>query len=321
MLILTNGDSAVSALHDAGIPGHIFPWRDVLHEGPVPSTDSLDALSDIRAEYIAGRGWGSYDQVRQDLRLRDRKLQTAGHHDELVLWFEHDLYDQLQLLQILSYLAAEPPGGTLISLICRDTFVSHAPAELLAERYEDRPPLDDGQIDQGQLAWRAFTQPTPEAWAALLDDDTFALPFLADAVERHLEEFPGPADGLSRSERQILIAVEQGHTTPGELFGATQDMEEAAFMGDASFWEVLAGLTLGPAPLLAAGGGFRMPEGPRPEPGFLSQSLDFTTTGEKVFAGKLDWLSLRPVDKWLGGLHLGPSMWRWDPGARQLLPS
>ena len=321
MLIVTNGDSAVSALKNAGIPGHIFPWRDVLHEGPVPATDSLEAQSDIRADYIAGRGWGSPDRVRQDFRLRDKKLATAQHHDELVLWFEHDLYDQLQLLQILWYLATRPPEDTILSLVCRDAYVTHTSVELLDEWFEDRASLDDAQISLGREAWEAFTQPTPELWVALLERDTAALPFLADSVERHLEELPGPADGLSRSERQILTAVEQGHTTPGAVFRACQEMEEAAFMGDASFWDVLSGLTLGQAPLLAAEGEFHLPVGPRPEPGFLSQPLDFTMAGTEVLAGKLDWLSLHQIDKWLGGIHLGPSMWRWDPEARQLLSS
>ncbi len=321
MLIVTNGDSAVSALKNAGIPGHIFPWRDVLHEGPVPATESLEAESDVRAEFIAGRGWGPPDRVRQDFRLRDKKLESARHHDELVLWFEHDLYDQLQLLQILRYLGMEPPEDTILSLVCRDAFVTHTSAELLGQWFEDREPLDDAQISLGREAWDAFTQPTPQSWAALLESDTAALPFLADSVERHLEELPGSSDGLSRSERQILTAVEQGHATPGAVFRASQEMEEAPFMGDASFWDVLAGLIMGQAPLLAAEGGFRPPGGSRPEPGFLRQPLDFTTAGSDVLAGKLDWLSLRQIDKWLGGIHLGPSMWRWDPEARQLLSS
>ena len=36
------------------------------------------------------------------------------------MWFEHDLYDQLQLLQILSQLAAEPPGDTILILGSND---------------------------------------------------------------------------------------------------------------------------------------------------------------------------------------------------------
>lgn len=322
MLIVTNGDSAVSALKEAGIRGHIFPWRDMLHEGPVPQGLSLSEMSDVRARYIASIGGGSEQRVRQDFKLRDEKLASARHQRELVLWFEHDLYDQLQLLQLLWQLAADPPEDTNLSLVCHDTFITHAPAELLGEWFEDRAPLDEDQITLGHQAWEAFSDPSPESWADLLDADTGALPFLADAVERHLEEFPGPGDGLSRTERQILQALAEGHDSPGALFRAVHDMEEAAFMGDSSFWRILAGMTA-EAPLIRPPTGeFQEPRGPRPEPGFLRQSLDFTTLGDEVLARTTDWLARRKVDKWLGGVHLeGPPVWRWDPGARQLLTS
>ena len=35
-LIITNGDDAVARMREAGIRGEILPWRDILHEGPVP---------------------------------------------------------------------------------------------------------------------------------------------------------------------------------------------------------------------------------------------------------------------------------------------
>ena len=37
MLHITNGGSAASGLREAGIPGAIVAWNDVLHEGPVPA--------------------------------------------------------------------------------------------------------------------------------------------------------------------------------------------------------------------------------------------------------------------------------------------
>jgi hypothetical protein len=47
MLILTNGDSATGAIRAAGIAGEILPWRDVLHDGPVPTGLELDDLSGV----------------------------------------------------------------------------------------------------------------------------------------------------------------------------------------------------------------------------------------------------------------------------------
>ena len=44
-----------------------------------------------------------------------------------------------------------------------------------------------------------------------------ALPFLAAALRRHLEEFPWTTDGLSRTERRILQALERGPLPLAEL--------------------------------------------------------------------------------------------------------
>lgn len=51
-------------MQQAGIAGEFLPWRDVLHEGPVPETPSLEALSKIRAGFIAEKGWGATDGVK-----------------------------------------------------------------------------------------------------------------------------------------------------------------------------------------------------------------------------------------------------------------
>ena len=322
MLTVTNGDGAVAALSAAGIPGHIFPWRDVLHEGPVPADLSLPQLSRVRAGFIAGRGWGREDEVGRDFQKRDEKLETARHHDELILWFEHDLYDQLQLLQVLDQLAESPPEDTGISMICRDTFITHATAAQLREWFDQRARITAGQLDLGRRAWDAFRQPSPAAWAALLDQDTTELPYLAAAVERHLQEFPAPSDGLSRTERQILQALAEGHTTPRTLFRATMQMEDASFMGDHSFWLVLAGLASGEDPVVGARETFKYPPGVPVDDWFLQQPLEITTVGMEILAGKRDWIALHPIDKWLGGVHLTDSnRWRWDPRARQLLSS
>ncbi len=47
ILNITNDDSAVMDMQQAGVPGDFLPWRDVLHDGPVPATLSLEQLSDI----------------------------------------------------------------------------------------------------------------------------------------------------------------------------------------------------------------------------------------------------------------------------------
>ena len=97
MLHITNGDSVAGTLREAGFGPDIVAWRDVLHEGPVPADLPPAELSQIRTRFLCDSGWGSPVEVNAHFAERDEALRGAADHDEAVLWFEHDLYDQLQL--------------------------------------------------------------------------------------------------------------------------------------------------------------------------------------------------------------------------------
>jgi hypothetical protein len=58
-LIITNGDCTTQGMQEGGVEGVLLPWRDVLHDGPVPAGPGLDELAEIRAGYLAGPGWAS----------------------------------------------------------------------------------------------------------------------------------------------------------------------------------------------------------------------------------------------------------------------
>jgi len=306
MLIFTNGDCAAAALRAAGIPGRIVAWRDLLHDGPVPAGLELAALSTVRARFIAGCGWGEPAQVAADFEARDRQLEAAPAHDEVALVFEHDLYDQLQLLQLLAELAARPV--TRLRLLCDAIFVGSEEPPALARRFAARRPVGDAELALARRAWYAFRQPTPTALAALLAEDLRPLPFLRSALRRLLEEYPSPRDGLGRSERQVLVAAADGGRRPRELFRLAGAMEEAPYLGDLPFRRLLEGLCAGPEPLLRPTGGvFRAP------PGDDAPPLVLTAAGRRVLAGRADAVAGRGIDRWLGGVHLVPGhLWRWD---------
>jgi hypothetical protein len=125
VLNITNGDSAVDLMRTAGVPGKYLPWRDVLHDGPVPGALDLDALSRVRARFIVSRGWASQDQVEASFAQRNQILESFRGFDKVILWFEHDLYDQLQILQVLDWFSGQDAGSTTISMICTDQYLGH----------------------------------------------------------------------------------------------------------------------------------------------------------------------------------------------------
>jgi hypothetical protein len=321
-LHITNGDSAVRVMQAAGILGDFLPWRDVLHDGPVPAVLSLTELAPIRARFIAGSHSETEANILEDFQERDERLATFRDYDEVVLWFEHDLYDQLQLLQLLDWFAGEPPGDTRLSLLCRDEYLGMMSPERMLELFPEHEPVSEQQIDLAVHAWAAFRADEPLRWAGLLEEDTEALPFLQAAVLRLLEHYPSVETGLNRTEHQALEALVDGPRPPDALFEANQTADGVRFMGDWSFWQILDRLQYSDPPLLrtATTEPFRWTTTHPPDEVFRQQQLQITKAGRRVLAGEENWLDIQPPDRWIGGVHLRPdNLWRWDGQRRRIL--
>ena len=287
MLHITNGDCAVAVLSQV-VQGPILPWRDVLHEGPVRAGLSLEELSRERAAFIAGAGWGSLLEVETQFRARDAAFRRAGEHDEIVLWFEHDLYDQLQLIQVLDGLAAL--RGPPISLVCEAEYLGNMAPGRAAELFALRNPLVRRHFQEAQAAWAAFRSPDPQRLENLR---TTSLPFLAAALRRHLEEFPWTTDGLSRLERGIVEVLQDGPRIFAQVFVGVE--EDPAFLGDAVLAWHLERL---------AQEGMVEAEG--------------THGGSKLWrlSGKP---RARRLPRWLGGYEVKDETLRWDPALSRLV--
>lgn len=321
-LVITNGDAAGELLRRS-LPGaEVLPWRDVLYEGPVPLTDTLETLTAGRIEHLAGAGGGEIGAIEFELTARDRGLTASANFDRVVLWFEHDLYDQLQLVQVLDWFAAHPRAEGTLLLVQTEDYIGRQESEAIVDLAATAKPVTQAQLDLAARAWAALRQPTPEAWANLLDEDTSALPFLRSAVARMIEELPGP-DGLSRTERQMLAIIESGESvTALALFIAVQKTEDAEFMGDWSFWRLLDQLALADEPLVAGleAAPFQHTD-PELAKAYLTSRLSLTSLGRAVLAGDADWVLHHDVDRWWGGTHLTEdALWRWDQVAEKLIP-
>jgi hypothetical protein len=300
MLHITNGESVINSFAAARIEGQYLSWLDVLHEGPVPDLPH-DALSDVRARAISDLGWSDVAEARRAFAERDDALAAlSGHrhdrnHDgeETVLWFEHDLFDQLQLIQVLGWFADHGLRGAPLSLIY---IGSH---QQIPELLPERRPVTADQLSLGREAWKAFCAPDPRALLDLLSRDLSPLPFLAGALRRLLEEYPSAQNGLSRTEQQLLEAVASGKRELATIFRASQEREECIFLGDSSARLRLERMTEGPAPAL-----FK-----------TAEEYHLTPFGTRLLAGEVDWIRSRGgIDLWIGGVHLEGSdaAWRWD---------
>ena len=297
MLHITNGDSTRIGLERSGLPGTFQPWRDVLYDGPAPARRPVEEFRRIRSAFIGSSGaFGSADEIERGYAQEDAAVARWSDHDEMVLWFEHDLYDQLLLVRLLSMLP--PDAGRTVSLISTNAYFGALAPDQFPRLFEQRRPLTAEQLALGARAWDAFGADTPQPLIEVLGADTSALPYLREALGRLLEEYPSDRDGLGRSERQILQAIAQGARTGIEAFTACARMEAAIFMGDSTFWSIAERLARGAVPLITIEAAMRDP-------------VALTPAGRDVLDGRADYVALNGIDRWLGGVRLTPaSLWR-----------
>jgi hypothetical protein len=314
MLHIANGESVTGTFRQVRFPGTYIAWNDPLHDGPVPHTQTLSELSDVRAQALAGFGWGNHEKLRADFANRDRTLQDFRKHQDVVLWFEHDLYDQLQLLQLLDWFEQQNLEGINLDLVQIDSYPGVRPfyglgqlsGTQLARLFPMRKRVTHTQRSIASETWRAFRAEDPTDLLAISQQKLDEMPFLAAALVRFFEEYPSTKDGLSRTERQVLQAAAVGKRKKQEIYMESRKQEDVPW-GDASVYLRLAWLAAGPTPALI--------EAPKNE-------FTVTDAGRQLLEGKDDWIKLQgKVDRWLGGVHLTgeQAQWRWEADKKTLI--
>lgn len=316
------GDSSAETLRRSGVEGDVIAWSELPTDGPFPVFASAAERRSVRADFLSASTGGRLtpDGCQQHLEARDAALDRAFNYAEVVLWFDACLYDQLHLIRQLDFFGGQELGATRLSLICVGEFPGRprflglgelSPAEL-ASLLPTRHTITAAEFALARRAWAAFQASTPAGIEALLHENTTALPYLADALRRHLEQFPSVRNGLSRLENAALDAVAGGHTALSEIFAAVSAQETRPYFGDTSLWWCLDQLAQAKFPALAVDGPGRLPlwEPPRD---LRPWTVRLTRIGEALRRGDADWIRLNGCDAWRGGVHLRPgTVWRWD---------
>ena len=318
-LHISNGDA--TDVRGTGLAQRVIYWRDVLHEGPVPEAAPAE-LRRIRVGYLTGQESAERAGAMRQFTERDHALE-ANRDGEYVLWFEADLYDQLQIAEILARLAGLGVPAERITLICIGEHAGIARfgglGELTAEQLRELPltnacaRLTPAALELATRAWAAFRAPTPDGLGAIAAARLGELRFLGEAFDRLSREYPATRDGLSLTERRVLAAVADGAPDAGTAFVRAGARETRPYMGDITCFGRMDRMAQRPHPLL------RLDPPGRPVKRITGVRL--TDTGARVLAGEADQIALNGIDRWIGGVHLqGHHVpWRWDDGTETII--
>jgi hypothetical protein len=326
MLHIHNGDATADTARQSTLAGQHLAWRESLITGPTPSGLSPDDWRRVRGGHLSESYGVDLQDCQRDLMSQEEALASFSQHDEVILWFEHDLFCQLHLLYLLDWFSQRALGTTKLSLICIGDFpgkenfrgLGELNAKELASLFPARQPVTDKQMALATLAWQAYCSSNPSDIENVLQRDTSPLPFLRAALQAHLKRFPSTRNGLGRIENRALEIMDEGLNSFSELFSRFGDAESVYGLGDAQFWLALQRMSAARSPLLEIenDGGKNGEHGQQVLTPEIVRKARFkmTALGQSVLKGETDFVVLNGIDLWLGGVHLHDknNLWRWN---------
>jgi hypothetical protein len=321
VLHILNGRSTEDTLRQSAVPGKFFSFRDVLIDGPAPATTTAEQWRQVRARHLAAAYGVDLEACEGDLLDQEAVLASHIQHEEVVLWFEHDLFCQLNLLYLLDWFARASVAPNRLSLINIGEFPGHKnfrglgelSVKELSSLFPQRSSITADQLQLANQAWSAHCSSDPSKIESLMRADTSALPFLQTAFAAHLRRFPATKNGLGQIENTALRLIDEGCETFADVFPRFATSEPVYGLGDAQLWLGLSALSNAPTPLLTIEDSEKSSA---PMPGELSPSARFklTAEGRAVVRQQADFIELNGIDSWLGGAHLhAPDViWCWN---------
>tara|TARA_B110000037_G_scaffold98774_1_gene115639 strand:+ start:4094 stop:5038 length:945 start_codon:yes stop_codon:yes gene_type:complete len=225
-LHITNSDKTTSYLKSMGYVGEFITWREMLCEGKTSIDVGSETFWKTRFEFLKS----SYKVTKKifiDFTLKEyRNLCQNKNKEEIILWFDHNLHSQINMIAIVSWLKRYRKGEK-ISLVIGGTLELSNKIETLnqlsknqiTEQYLHRSELSLDDIEYADYIWQLYCSNCPLRLETIYKYNPMS-PFihLSKAIEMHLKRFPSIENGLNSTENYIIkTAAETMYASKNEL--------------------------------------------------------------------------------------------------------
>ncbi|PGM48697.1 DUF1835 domain-containing protein [Bacillus sp. AFS053548] len=299
---IVNGDvvgGKIKTLND-----NIVVWREMYDFGPLSQDWTLEETYKRRAEFFEQKLQIPSSFFIENCRSQYQLLNELSRSEEVVLWFEHDRYDQVTILYLLSELSAL--GFQKISMVSINEYEGIEPfyglgqlsSEQLIGLLPTKQEVTDKQIEEACAGWIAYcSNNLTELNEFILK--CHALPFLNQALLSHLTYFPSQQNGLNEVEFLALSMINEGITSFAELFNKLVKQRTNDGLSDLYFATILNELLKCDYPLISSDS--ELPSYKQHNP---KAKIELTKWGLDVLTGKANRMNLIGIDWWVGGVHL-----------------
>lgn len=250
LLHITNGDSFTNKFRSLNLKGEVITWREMLCEGRTLNAVGSESFWKTRYEFLH-KNYKVSKSVFIEKTLKEyRTLCNHKQQDQIVLWFEHDLFCQINMLAVISWLKTNRKHAQ-ISLVCSgkedntDNLcgLTELSNDRLLELYENRRILSQDDIEYADYVWQLYCSDNPIGLENLTDFKKYKFDYLSNAVKNHLQRFPSVKNGLNVMENNIIsiASVKKPHNKK-ELLKTVMQNQTGLGFGDVQYDKAISRL-------------------------------------------------------------------------------
>ncbi|MCX2719655.1 DUF1835 domain-containing protein [Lentiprolixibacter aurantiacus] len=250
LLHITNGDSFTQRLTKLKLNGDIITWREMLCEGKTETDVGSESFWKTRFDFLhknynVSKSWFVEKTLKEYRSLCNHKQQ-----DQIVLWFEYDLFCQINMLAVISWLKSHRRYAD-ISLVCSGNedetdkmySLNELTDEQLLDLYKNRVHLSQNDIEYADYVWQLYCSDNPIRLENLMDFENYQYEYLSDAIKVHLKRFPTIKNGLNEIENKVLeLSYNEKPASKKALLGAVMKNQGYYGFGDSQFQRVITNL-------------------------------------------------------------------------------
>jgi hypothetical protein len=203
---ILNGDSLAHSFPDTKIEGDIIVVREALIEGDLSGNDLQDFWL-ARAKYMGLTDAAYHDNVASEFE----KIMNAPGDSEFNLWFEYDLFCQVNMwfaISVINSLSIKKKVyAVYTSYLDRNNkhfWNGFGPANSsqLQVCFAGRILLSDADLHLGQELWAAYKDNNFEELIRLAKTRSLAFPYLQEVVKAHTDRFA--KDGTNGRPEKVI---------------------------------------------------------------------------------------------------------------------
>ena len=243
-LHITNGDCTTNYLKSLNFSGDFITWREMLCEGKTTTDVGSEDFWKIRFDFLKK----SYKVTKKtfiDFTLKEyRLLCQKKNQEEIILWFEHDLFCQINMIAVISWLKRYRKDVPIF-LICSGDIkgvkkrlgISELSKKQIKEHYDARVLLKQDDIEYADYIWQLYCSDSPLRLETVYKFDPMSpFTYLSEALEAHLKKFPSLHNGLNEIENTILTtAANKIYSSKKELVETLLKQQTVYGFGDSQY--------------------------------------------------------------------------------------